>query len=214
MPTPSDLIEVVSQQFDLPTATVALLERNLVKARIRTAGPRGKNSLVTETDAANLMIGAAGTRAFNSRVKNCADVVETYGRLSAVDPATLKLSHWPTCMPTVPPGHFFTEGLAAVIANISAGRFDDPKNVWPQAGNEATADDIAIEVAIDSPLPHASISIALYSLSDDDPVPLYEKCNYIRLNNDSTASDFYVSCGFSEDTLRPIASIFKKPVPI
>lgn len=110
MATPKDVVAMVARQTGVPEGTVVLHDRNLMNAGLRSEGQRGRGkSVVTHSDAANLLIAVAGSR----NVKDSAKTVRDYAELVASEPLEFG---------NVKRGHTFGDALAALLEAVPEDR--------------------------------------------------------------------------------------------
>lgn len=236
MPTPGDLIQAVSDCFQVPEATVFQHDRMLVQAGFRQAGGRGRNSSVTPEDAANLVIAIVGAPPFGPTVKESGPTLKKYARLpaKAVDVYPTP-GIWSRSMPNLKPGHSFASALGEIIRCFASGRFDHAINVWPELKQVMTPDlaerlaseepdelpigefdpgTIDVAVTIAWPSPKAEIKI-LGRIGLPRPNAMEERLEYVslpRANKIVRECDLHQIRNFSEDTLKIIASLFKDEI--
>lgn len=121
MPTPSQLIETVSETTGVPLATVTDMDRRLVKANLRTKKGRGFNAAqMTPLDAARLLTAVLASPQANA----AAEAVQSY---SATTPDRTRSSErlfgaaQLDDLASLPIRISFVEALAALLASAAAG---------------------------------------------------------------------------------------------
>src|SRR3569833_1510608 len=84
MPYPRQLVTAIAESFGIPEATVALHDRLLAEAGLRTSGGRGRSAAKVNTDdAANLLIAVAAEPITGPTVRDSAQTVRKYALLPA-----------------------------------------------------------------------------------------------------------------------------------
>jgi hypothetical protein len=90
--TSGQLVEIVASALDIPAATVAVYDRMLSEAGVRTKGGRGRSAAhMTARDAANLLIAIASSPITGSSVANSVQHWSAVANLKAISGMAAKM---------------------------------------------------------------------------------------------------------------------------
>lgn len=237
MPTPGQLIEVVSDTLGVPAATVFQHDRALVEAGYRRATVRGRSASVTTHDAANLVIAIVGAPPFGPTVKESADTLKKYGRLPAQAAGPyLEAGAWARTMPALKTGHTFASALAEILECLSSGRFESAIGIWPELKLVMTPELVSqqasqplpdgttilpvgvwdpgtVDIDVEVRWPRANAEIKITGrISHPFPNKEEEALRYFSIPRSTKflkQPELLQSRSFSETALIPISSLFK-----
>jgi hypothetical protein len=114
--TPGQLVKAMAIALDVSEKTVTEHDRNLVVAGLRTKGGRGRSApKVTTLDAARLLVATLGS----VRVMDSVETVNVFEMAVLTKSQVADLERADIAISSLPAGHNFIEGLAAVIAAAS-----------------------------------------------------------------------------------------------
>lgn len=124
MATPGELVREMAAAFGVSEATVAVHDRNLAVAGLRTKLGRGTSApKMTPRDAANLTIAIMGS----AEVRDSVIAVKRYAATRARLANTTKYKGREPSVPQIPElialheGHSFTQALEAIYAAVTTG---------------------------------------------------------------------------------------------
>lgn len=125
MATPGELVREMAAAFGVSEATVAVHDRNLAVAGLRTKLGRGTSAAqMTPRDAAHLTVAIMGS----AEVRDSVIAVQRYTAVRAERHIT-KVQNKKSSVPQIPElfaledGHSFTEALEAIYAAVISGSF-------------------------------------------------------------------------------------------
>jgi hypothetical protein len=160
MVTPTEIIEVVSDQFGVSRATVAMQDRMLVTSGHRPITGRGRAARGSPEGASALLLAVAATPLSGPGVKETAIHYERYAHLMATtlkgDPASWPVKH----LDLLAPGHSLHEAVTVLIGALCSGLAqarDLFADAMPDADRLST--DLSIDIELNAPRPHAAIVI-------------------------------------------------------
>ena len=160
MVTPSDIIDVVSDQLGVARATVAMQDRMLVTSGYRPITGRGRAARGTPDGASALLIAVAATPLSGPGVKETAVHYERYAHLAAIarsgDWTSWQIKH----LDQLAPGHSLHAAIATIIRALSEGvtqASDLFADANPDGGDVYTQ--LTIDVELGAPAPSAAIEI-------------------------------------------------------
>ena len=114
MASPKELVAVISETMGLPTETVAVIDRFLAEAGLRTRARRGRgNTPMTYMDAAHLIIASA----LGVAPKDAVSTVRTYAELPSVPGLEQNTNHRFL-------GDTFGTALAELVETVAKERTD------------------------------------------------------------------------------------------
>jgi hypothetical protein len=119
MATPGQLVECIADSLGVPSATVAMHDRNLAEAGLRKKSGRGRSAArVGPEDAANLLIAVAAAPMNGPAVVSSVETLNWYARLRAVSDDG-RPAGWPrigfAALEALPAGHQAFQALSALI---------------------------------------------------------------------------------------------------
>jgi len=159
MSSPGEFAKCVADALHVPEPTVAVHDRNLRTAGLRSKSGRGRGAAkVTARDAASLLVAVLGSE----QVKDSADAVRRYGTTGAqLRPADRKALNalGITELTALPRDHSFIDAVEALIESAATGSLA----TWTPSPTKGTrkADDVPlIEIAAHSPGTFADIRLA------------------------------------------------------
>jgi hypothetical protein len=160
MVTPANIIDVISDQFGVPRATVAMQDRMLVTSGHRLITGRGRAARGSPDGAAALLLAVAATPLSGPAIKDTAVHYERYARLLATTPSgectTWQVKH----LNNLEPGHSPHAAIAAIIALFGEG-ISQPCDLFADALPDANgiSSDVSIDVELRAPTPTAEIVV-------------------------------------------------------
>ena len=124
MATPGELVRDMAAAFGVSEATVAVHDRNLAIAGLRTKLGRGTSAAkMTPRDAANLTVAIMGS----AEVRDSVIAVKRYAATRSAPPDIVKYKGRKPSVPqipeliTLPEGHTFTQALEAIYTAVISG---------------------------------------------------------------------------------------------
>lgn len=127
MASPGELVREMAAAFGVSEATVAVHDRNLAVAGLRTKLGRGTSAAqMTPRDAANLTVAIMG----GAEVRDSVIAVKRYAATRAGAPKTVKYKGRKPSVPQIPElnalreGHSFTEALEAIYTAVITGSLE------------------------------------------------------------------------------------------
>jgi hypothetical protein len=124
MATPGELVRSMAAAFGVSEATVAVHDRNLAIAGLRTKLGRGTSAAqMTPRDAANLTVAIMGS----AEVRDSVIAVKRYSATRASAPEPVKYEGRKSSIPQIPElnalreGHSFTDSLEAIYTAATTG---------------------------------------------------------------------------------------------
>lgn len=158
MATPGQLVTCIASALGVSRATVALHDRNLSEAGLRSKGGRGKSAVkVSAIDAVHLLIATIAAPIIpGSATSNSAAVCRFFHQLRAMGRRG-SLSRWPsTALPQLarlPRGHSLIDCLMALIDSVREGEFHERKFNDPSDWYDSSL----LRVTFNSPLPFVDV---------------------------------------------------------
>jgi hypothetical protein len=160
MVTPSDIIDVVSDQLGVARATVAMQDRMLVTSGFRPITGRGRAARGSPDGASALLIAVAATPLSGPGVKETAVHYERYAHLAATTQsgewASWKVKH----LDQLAPGHSLHAAIAAIIRALGEGA-TQASDLFAEANPDGSGvhTQLTIDVELGAPMPSAAIAI-------------------------------------------------------
>jgi len=158
MTTPGEFIKTLADALRVPEATVAVHDRNLRSAGLRSKSGRGRGAAkVTARDAAHLLVAVLGSE----QVKDSADAVRRYAKTKAErsgSDANAIDAMGITELAALPAEHSFIDAVEALIIAAMSGSLAK----WRHASERSVPSgaDPLIELAAHAPGTVADIRIA------------------------------------------------------
>jgi hypothetical protein len=190
MVTPAGIIDVISDQFGVARATVAIQDRMLVTSGHRLITGRGKAARGSPDGAAALLLAVAATPLSGPAVKETAVHYERYARLLASAASGEQATSQIKLLSKLEPGHSLHAAIAAIIVALGEGvaqACDVFADALPDADGFLT-DQLSIDVELSAPMPTAAIVVravqrqvrATGTLHPDDGLPVFEEEDVAR----------------------------------
>ncbi|MCK1469251.1 hypothetical protein [Bradyrhizobium sp. CW10] len=184
MATPANIIDVVSDQFGVARATVAMQDRMLVTSGHRMITGRGRAARGSPEGAAALLLAVAATPLSGPGIKETAIHYERYSHLLAASP-TGELVTWPLKhLKQLRAGHSLHEAVAAIIILLGRG-VSQASDLFADARPDANGitTDLSMEVELAAPTPSAAIVIRAHQWNayptgqfhPDDNLPVLDR---------------------------------------
>ena len=125
MATPGQLVQAMADVLGIPAVTVAVYDRQLSEAGLRTKSGRGTSAAkVTSTDIANLLMAILGSPVFGPSIKTAAQTCEKIGSSYIID-GTDNLETFSKIelktLAALPKRHTFREAFVAIIDGAVSG---------------------------------------------------------------------------------------------
>lgn len=212
MPTPAQIIDVVSLRFGIHRKTVALYDRLLVVHGYRKISGRGRSAVVTFGDAAALIISVAATPITGAAL-NISNF-ESYAGLRAANLRVGDVGGWTTVSPLVDlaEGHTLHEALTRILTSLFEGSLGPDLS---RQHSEKGQCPLHVDVGVDfyAPMPRACVTIEF--LSNDGSTPnAVEKVSYWAFGDhrekhwESDPIDLFQTRSFGLMTLRSVVETF------
>jgi hypothetical protein len=212
LPTPADIIDVISRRLSFPRKTISQQDRLLVINGQRKISGRGRSAMASPTDAAALLIAVAATPIAGPAI-NIVNY-QSYANLHAVHLPPGKLGSWQNIdsLRDLPDGHTLLEALSRIIDCLSKGALlaDGKGNMTPQGEYPYH---INVHVDLYAPVSRATVRIERTTENSMEP-DLAESLHYYRtIDNETIAPldvqiDFAQTRSFGIRTLWSLAQLF------
>jgi hypothetical protein len=212
LPTPADIIDVISTRLSFPKKTVAQHDRLLVINGQRKISGRGRSAAASPDDAASLLVAVAATPIAGPAI-NIASF-RSYANLRGVHLPPGELGTWQKIdsLRGLANGHTLVEALSRIIDCLSKGVLlpDSNGNMVPQGDYPYHID---VGVHLYAPESRATIRIERTPENSFDP-DLAEVLHYYRTIDDEPIAppealiDFAQVRSFGMLTLWPLAILF------
>ncbi|MBT1513790.1 hypothetical protein KIP88_25185 [Bradyrhizobium sp. SRL28] len=213
MPTPADIIDVISTRLSFPKKTVAQQDRLLVINGQRKISGRGRSAMASPRDAAALLIAVAATPISGPAI-NIANY-QSYANLHAVHLPQGKLESWRNIVSLrdLPDGHTLLEALSRIITCLSKGALlaDGNGLMTPQ---REYPHHINVHVDLYAPVSRATVTIERTTENSSEP-EFAEALHYFRTIDDGepivpldVQIDFAQTRSFGIRTLWSLAQLF------
>ncbi|MBR0959521.1 hypothetical protein [Bradyrhizobium japonicum] len=212
MPTPADIIDVISTRLSFPKKTVAQHDRLLVVNGQRRISGRGRSATASPCDAAALLVAVAATPIAGPAI-NIANY-RSYANLRAVHVPPGKFGSWEQIdsLRELADGHTLVEALARIIGRLANGTLLPGNNEVTHQKN-AFPHHIGISVALYAPMARATVRIERTPEGLFEP-DLSESLHYYRPAEDEPIAhregqiDFAQERIFGMLTLWSLAKLF------
>ncbi|WP_316205335.1 hypothetical protein [Bradyrhizobium sp. SZCCHNS3004] len=212
MPTPADIIDVISTRFAFPKKTVAQHDRLLVVNGQRRISGRGRSATAQPSDAAALLVAVAATPIVGPAI-NIASY-QSYANLRAVHLPPGRFGNWQQVesLRELAHGHTLVEALSRIIGCLAKGMLlpDNSEGMLPQG---AYPYHIGISVVLYAPGARATVRIERTPENSFEP-DLSESLHYYRAAEDEQITpadrqiDFAQERSFGMLTLWSLAKLF------
>jgi hypothetical protein len=212
LPTPADIIDVISTRLSFPRKTIAQQDRLLVINGQRKISGRGRSAMASPNDAAALLIAVAATPISGPAI-NIANYL-SYANLHAVHLPSGKLGSWQSIdsLRDLPDGHTLLEAIARIIDCLSKGALlEDSNGIMPPQGEYPYHIDVHVDLY--APVSRATVRIERTTESSSEP-DLAEALHYYRTIDDEPIApldaqiDFAQTRSFGIRTLWSLAELF------
>jgi len=166
MPTPAQIIDVVSLRFGISRKAVALYDRLLVVHGYRKISGRGRSAVTTFGDAAALIIAVAATPITGAAL-NIANF-EAYAGLRAANLAAGDVGGWTTISSLVElhDGHTLHEVLTRILTRLYEGTLISDSTGQPLAKGKIP---YQADVGVNFYAPYPRASVTIECKSDEGP---------------------------------------------
>jgi hypothetical protein len=214
MPTPAQIIDVVSLRFGIHRNTVSLYDRLLVVHGYRKVSGRGRSAATTFSDAAALIIAVAATPITGAAL-NIANF-ESYAGLRAANLAAGEFGGWTTVDSLVglADGHTLHEVLTRILDCLAEGKLI-PDSCGQPLANGQYPERTSIHIEFYAPRPRACVTIERFS-EDGRTANLSEKVCYWAVGDhhkkywasEDPLIDFFQTRSFGWMTLWSVVEAF------
>ena len=215
LPTPADIIDVISSRLSFPKKTVAQHDRLLVIKGQRKISGRGRSATASPGDAAALLVAVAATPIAGPAM-NIANFM-SYANLRGVHLPPGELGSWQEidALCGLADGHTLVEAISQIIDSLSKGVLlpDSNGRMLPQ-GEYPYHIDVTVELY--APVARATVIIERTPNGSFDP-DLAEVLHYYRTIHDEPIVppdvfiDFTQVRSFGMLTLWSLANLFARP---
>jgi hypothetical protein len=212
LPTPADIINVISARLSFPRKTVAQQDRLLVINGQRKISGRGRSATASPSDAAALLIAVAATPIAGPAI-NIANY-QSYATLHAVHLPPGKLGSWMRIgsLRDLSDGHTLLEALSRIIDCLSKGALlPDSNGITPPKGQYP----YHIDVRVDLYAPASRATVRIEHITENSfEHDLAEELHYYRTIHDEPTApldvqiDFAQTRSFGIRTLWSLAELF------
>jgi hypothetical protein len=212
VPTPADIIDVISTRLPFPKKTVAQHDRLLVVNGQRRISGRGRSAAASPSDAAALLVAVAATPIAGPAI-NIASY-QSYANLHAVHLPQGRFGSWEQIdsLRDLADGHTLVEALARIIECLANGTLL-PDNTEASYHQNALPYHIAISVDLYAPVARATVTIERTPEGSVEP-DLSESLHYYRTTGDEQIVPRGIQIDFAQQrtfgmlTLWSLAKLF------
>ncbi|MGJ5206125.1 hypothetical protein [Bradyrhizobium sp. HKCCYLR20261] len=212
MPTPADIINVISTRFAFPRKSVAQHDRLLVVNGQRRISGRGRSATAQPSDAAALLVAVAATPIAGPAISISS--YQSYANLRAVHLPPGRFSSWKQIesLRELADGHTLVESLSLIIGRLAKGLLlpENGEGMLPQGAYPYHID---INVVLHAPMARASVRIERTPENSSEP-DLSESLHYYpaaedkKITRSDNQIDFAQERSFGMLTLWSLAKLF------